>query len=59
MDISANEGSVMEFYWRSFNEGNVSFYFSRSPAFPKLLLLPDMFLCSLSVVAANPGPIIA
>src|SRR6266849_2541408 len=63
MKVPANSGLVMEFYWRNPGGENVSFLFflHSSPVltFPKLLLFPDEFLFSLSVVVANTGLLMA
>ncbi len=65
MEVPANSGSVMEFCWRNPGGENVSFFFfsflRSSPVltFPKLVLLPDAFLFSLSVVVANTGLLMA
>src|SRR6266849_6989440 len=64
MEVRANSGSAIEFYWRNPGVENVSFFFSflrSSPVltFPKLVLLPDTFLFSLSVVIANTGLLMA
>jgi hypothetical protein len=61
MDVPVNPGSVVVFYWRNPGGENVGFcYFLRSSpvlTFQMLLLLPDAFLISLSVVDANTGPL--